>query len=391
MKKNKIRIQQSVMTILSILFLVWVGYFGMTDEQINEGGVEGKQADKVVNSENEVIAESNDVTIAENELEVTSGTTPTIKLTSKYHTYAKEYDVKVKLIESKIEKIGKQGRVVAVFVKEGQLVNSGQPIIAFESENSGVLSESELKKELRKFETLKSKLESAQVKVNKAESKDSASQAKQQSKYEDILKEYKILESKINSGQNKYERIVIRAGRGGIVKNLNLKMGDDVIANTTIFKVVSYDVFFDLTNSDLELWKQAQDQVTITGAFIGKDGQSIPFDIQANGIQERMFIKQYIPIWENLKFFTDDTVDNKVSLVAVYKDIIEVPNTAVAYNSEGKAFVWIVDVDKRISKKYVTLIKKYGSNIVLADTALNGKNIVLTVVQDLVEGKEINY
>jgi len=391
MKKNKIRIQQSVMTFLSILFLVWVGYYGMNKGETTTEIVEKKEIDKVVDKEDVATADQSEGEMMEIVEEVFLDAVSTTKLTTKYHTYAKEYDAKVKITESRIEKLAKKGRIVTVFVRDGQVVTAGQPIVGIEVENTAVLSESELKKELRKFESLKSKLESAQTKITKAENKDSSAQAKQQNKYDDILKEYQEVESKIASGQNKFERIVIRAAKSGVVKNLSLKMGDDITSNSSLFKIVSYDVYFDLNATDLEQWKLAADNAIVKGSFVGKDGQSIPFDLQKNSIQERVYIKHYMPIWESLKFFTDDTIDNKVSLVAVYKDIIEVSSNALGIESDGRSFVWVVNTDNHISKRYVSPIKKYGSVVLLADTSLNGVTIVVNNIDRLSEGKEINY
>lgn len=390
MKKNKIRIQQVLMTIASILFLVWVGYYGMKDERAVGGIVEKEDIKKVVESNKNEIADNVEAVEEEDQKVVDQSAIPVLKLTTKYHTYSKEYDAKIKILESKIEKAEKSGRVVAVFVKDGQMVNAGQPIIGLEVENKSVLSDSELKKELRKFESLKSKLESAEGKLHKAESKDSSAQAKQQGKYDEILKEYQQLENKINAGQNKYERIVIKSANAGVIKNLSSKVGDDVVSNSLLFKVITYDVYFDLNATDLEQWKLSVDKAIVKGSFVGKNGQSIPFDLQANSLQERVHIKKYIPIWESLKFFTDDTIDNKVSLVAVYKDIIEVSNHAVGVDADGNSFVWIVNADNRIQKKVVTPIKKYGSNVLLLDTSLSGVTILSTIKPGLTEGKEIN-
>lgn len=390
MKKNKVRIQQVLMIIASILFLVWVGFYGMKDEKVAGGIVEKEEIKKVATENKSEIAENTESVVEEGQDKLEESTMMVMKLSTKYHTYSKEYDAKIKILDSKVEKTEKSSRIVAVFVKDGQMVNAGQPIIGLEVENKTAFSDSELKKELRKFESLKSKLESAAGKLQKSEHKDSIAHAKQQGKYNEILKEYQLLEEKINAGQNKFARIVVKSTNGGVVKNLTAKVGDDVASNSSLFKVISYDVYFDLNAIDLEQWRLSADKAIVKGSFVGKSGQSIPFDIQVNSLQERVHLKQYIPIWENLKFFTDDSIDNKVSLVAVYKDIIEVSNNAVGIDAEGRSFVWIVNADKRITKKVVTPIKKYGSYVLLLDNSLNGLTILSAIKPGLKEGKEIN-
>lgn len=381
MNNKSVKIQQVVMTVLSVAFLVGVGYYGNKNNH-KEGGKSTEVADieKVVDHHIEEQVAENEVLAEEAEEEKAEVLAPSVLLlNSKYHTYTREYVAKVKMKYNTPVKETLEGRVVSVLVKEGQLVSDGQVMYEIEVGNLQT-SKKEKDRELSEYKSLKKDIERAENKMQKLARKDTVAFLKQRQLVDDMRKDLKALNESINGGDSKYTRYSIKAEREGIVRNLSVKVGDMLSANdkNTLYNLVGYDVYFDVPTSELPQWKRglsADNPNTVVSSFEGIGGQRIAFKLNFKGDSEIVFIDRSAQMLENLRFKEDGSIDNKIILSIVYKDVIEIPMSAISTDAEGKQDITVVNTTGVDVKRSINPIRKYASYVLVSDSTLEGVSI----------------
>ncbi|MCC9043286.1 hypothetical protein LNQ81_11450 [Myroides sp. M-43] len=382
MNNKSVKIQQVVMTVLSVAFLVGVGYYGNKNKH-NEGGesTEVAEVEKVADHHiEEQVAESEVLSEEAKEEEKIEVLAPSVLvLNSKYHTYTREYVAKVKMKYHTPVKETLEGRVVSVLAKEGQLVSDGQVMYEVEVGNLQI-SKKEKDRELSEYKSLKKDIERAENKMQKLARKDTVAFLKQRQLVEDMRVELKTLNESINGGDKKYTRYSIKAEREGIVRNLSIKVGDMLSANdkNTLYSLVGYDVYFDVPTSELPQWKRGlstDNANTVVSSFEGIGGQRIAFKLNFKGDSEIVFIDRSTQVLENLRFKEDGSIDNKIILSIVYKDVIEIPMSAINTDAEGKQDITVLNTAGENMTRSINPIRKYASYVLVSDSTLEGVSI----------------
>lgn len=381
MNNKSVKIQQVVMTVLSVAFLVGVGYYGnKNNHQGGEEPTEVADIEKVADHHIEEQVAENEVLAEETKEETSEVLAPSVLLlNSKYHTYTREYVAKVKMKYNTPVKETLEGRVVSVLAKEGQLVSDGQVMYEIEVGNLQV-SKKEKDRELSEYKSLKKDIERAENKMQKLARKDTVAFLKQRQLVDDMRKDLKALNESINGGDSKYTRYSIKAEREGIVRNLSVKVGDMLSANdkNTLYSLVGYDVYFDVPTSELPQWKRGlstDNANTVVSSFEGTAGQRIAFKLNFKGDSEIVFIDRSAQVLENLRFKEDGSIDNKIILSIVYKDVIEIPMSAISTDAEGKQDITVVNTAGEDVKKSINPIRKYASYVLVSDSTLEGVSI----------------
>lgn len=381
MNNKSVKIQQVVMTVLSVAFLVGVGYYGnKNNHKEGEEPTEVADIEKVADHHIEEQVAENEVLAEEAKEETAEVLAPSVLLlNSKYHTYTREYVAKVKMKYNTPVKETLEGRVVSVLAKEGQLVSDGQVMYEIEVGNLQV-SKKEKDRELSEYKSLKKDIERAENKMQKLARKDTVAFLKQRQLVDDMRKDLKALNESINGGDSKYTRYSIKAEREGIVRNLSVKVGDMLSANdkNTLYSLVGYDVYFDVPTSELPQWKRGlstDNANTVVSSFEGTAGQRIAFKLNFKGDSEIVFIDRSAQVLENLRFKEDGSIDNKIILSIVYKDVIEIPMSAISTDAEGKQDIIVVNTAGEDVRKSINPIRKYASYVLVSDSTLEGVSI----------------
>lgn len=381
MNNKSVKIQQVVMTVLSVAFLVGVGYYGnKNNPSEGEKSTEVADIEKVADSHIEEQVAESEVLAEEAKEETAEVLAPSVLLlNSKYHTYTREYVAKVKMKYNTPVKETLEGRVVSVLAKEGQLVSDGQVMYEIEVGNLQI-SKKEKDRELSDYKSLKKDIERAENKMQKLARKDTVAFLKQRQLVDDMRKDLKTLNENINGGDSKYTRYSIKAEREGIVRNLSVKVGDVLSANdkNTLYSLVGYDVYFDVPTSELPQWKRGlstDNTNTVVSSFEGAAGQRIAFKLNFKGDSEIVFIDRSAQVLENLRFKEDGNIDNKIILSIVYKDVIEIPMSAINTDAEGKQDITVVNTAGENVRRSINPIRKYASYVLVSDPALEGVSI----------------
>ncbi|EHO07602.1 hypothetical protein MODO_3363 [Myroides odoratimimus] len=377
MNKKNVKLQQIIMTLLSIVFLVGVGYYGNKDKGEEKEVTESKTivaTEEVIQPEKEVVLEEEE----EKTEEVKEVVAPTVLvLNSKYHTYTKEYTAKVKMKFNTPVKESIEGKVVSLFIKEGQAVSEGQVIYEVEV-GSLQVSKKEKDKEQSEYKGLKKDLERAENRLQKLARRDSVAFVKQREVVEELRKNVVELSDKINASDTKYSRYAVKSEYSGVVKNITVKVGDILTANDkhSLYTIVGYDVFFEIPTSDMVQWKQGiTGQNTLVSSFETKEGQRIPIKVNLKNDTNIFFLDKSPQVIEGLKLNGEGIAENRVVISLVYKDVIEIPYSAISLTSEGKQFITIKGENGVESKKEIVPIRKYTSYALVNDPALEGVSI----------------
>jgi len=169
MSNKSVKIQQVVMTVLSVFFLVGVGYYGNKNKKVEDESTEVATVENAVEHKEEEIIENQvaiEETIEEEKVEEVATLPALLLLQSKYHTYTREYVAKVKLKYSTPVRETVEGRIVSVIAREGQMVSEGQPMYDIEV-GSLNMSKKERDRELNEYKNLKKDIERAENKMQK--------------------------------------------------------------------------------------------------------------------------------------------------------------------------------------------------------------------------------
>ncbi|MEK6494462.1 efflux RND transporter periplasmic adaptor subunit [Myroides odoratimimus] len=377
MDKKNVKLQQIIMTLLSIVFLVGVGYYGNKDK----GGENEVIEPKTIAVTEEIIQPENEVTLEEEEEEteeVKVNVAPTVLvLNSKYHTYTKEYPAKVKMKYSTPVRESVEGKVVSLFIKEGQAIAEGQVIYEVEV-GSLQISKKEKDKEQNEYKGLKKDLERAENRLQKLARRDSVAFVKQREVVEELRKSLVELSERINASDTKYSRHTVKSEYSGVVKNISVKVGDILAGNDkhNLFTIVGYDVFFEIPANDMVQWRQGiTGQNTLVSSFETKEGQRIPIKVNLKNDTDIFFLDKSPQIMEGLKLNGEGIAENRVVISLVYKDVIEIPYSAINLTSEGKQLITIMDTNGVESKKEIIPIRKYTSYVLVSDSTLEGVSI----------------
>ncbi|MDM1369027.1 efflux RND transporter periplasmic adaptor subunit [Myroides marinus] len=382
MSNKSVKIQQVVMTVLSVFFLVGVGYYGNKNKKVEDESTEVVAVENAVEHKEEEIVE-NQVAIEEvkeeEKVEEVATLPALLLLQSKYHTYTREYVAKVKLKYSTPVRETVEGRIVSILAREGQMVSEGQAIYDIEV-GSLNMTKKERDRELNEYKNLKKDIERAENKMQKLARKDTTAFLKQRQIVDDLRQQLKTLNESINGDNKKYTRYTIKAEREGIVRNLNLRVGDVLAANdkNILYNLVGYDVYFDIPSNELPQWKRGlagEGQTTVVSSFEGVGGQRVPFKLNIKGDSELVFLDKSSAVQENLKLRDDGGIDNKIILSIVYKDVIEIPVTAISIDPEGRQEITVINGNGDSIKKAINPIRKYASYVLVSDSSLEGTSI----------------
>ncbi|MGL5275717.1 efflux RND transporter periplasmic adaptor subunit [Myroides sp.] len=382
MSNKSVKIQQVVMTVLSVFFLVGVGYYGNKNKKVEDESTEVATVENAVEHKEEEIVE-NQVAIEEvkeeEKVEEVATLPALLLLQSKYHTYTREYVAKVKLKYSTPVRETVEGRIVSILAREGQMVSEGQAMYDIEV-GSLNMTKKERDRELNEYKNLKKDIERAENKMQKLARKDTTAFLKQRQIVDDLRQQMKTLNESINGDNKKYTRYTIKAEREGIVRNLNLRVGDVLAANdkNILYNLVGYDVYFDIPSNELPQWKKGlagEGQTTVVSSFEGVGGQRVPFKLNIKGDSELVFLDKSSAVQENLKLRDDGGIDNKIILSIVYKDVIEIPVTAISIDPEGRQEITVINGNGDSIKKAINPIRKYASYVLVSDSSLEGTSI----------------
>lgn len=382
MNNKSVKIQQVVMTVLSVAFLVGVGFYGNKNKEGEDELIEVANVEKVAEHSDKEVIEDQIITeelLAEEKEEEIAAVPALMLLQSKYHTYTREYVAKVKLKYSAAVKETVEGKVVSVFAREGHMVSEGQAMYEIEV-GSLQTSKKERDRELNEYKNLKKDIERAENKMQKLARKDTTAFLKQRQIVEELREQLKVVNESINGDGKKYTRYTIKAERDGIVRSLNLRVGDVLAANdrNVLYNLVGYDVYFDIPSGELPQWKKGlagEGQTNVVSSFEGTGGQRIPFKLNIKGDSELVFLDKSSAIQENLKLRDDGGIDNKIILSIVYKDVIEIPMTAISTDPEGRQEITVINGNGESIKKAINPIRKYASYVLVSDSSLEGTSI----------------
>ncbi len=276
------------------------------------------------------------------------------------------------------------GRVVKIFVKEGQKVKGGQTLLKIDDRELKLTKE-EL---VHNLKALSSNLESLEKSYKRNQrlyrkgliSEESFERIKSQ--YESTLEKYQALKKKLEATELRLKKTEVKAPYGGVISELKVKVGQLVSPSTPLMRLTSnsqkYLEFLVPPQTPIKPGSKVIFKVKGLGEFPGKVYYLSP----TLNRQHLRKVKATLEGVEKLSVGSFGEV-----LVEVGKErVFKIPERAVILSPEGD-FVYTLEGTKAKRVK-VDLVKVKGG-FAYVRGKLKGKEVITTNLFELSEGKEV--
>lgn len=278
------------------------------------------------------------------------------------------------------------GRLTEIFVNEGDRVARGQTLATLDSRDAEIsLASAQLE------------LDNTEVEYQRAKSIYEKSKAISKSDLDDLTTRYNLAKNRRDEAQRQLDYTKIIAPFDGIVGRKLVDNHVQIQANAPVFTL--HDL------QDLEVVIHIPDSVMLsslrsTSAFA--EISAIPnqmFDLtlrtyatQADPVTQTYAVVlgfDHLNGYRVLPGMTAKVIPSKLQNDSSSTQRIAVPLTAVVPDNQGQQFVWVVNGENRVEKRFVDVGALSRDRVVIKDHLTIGDRIVIAGVSSLKEGMEI--
>lgn len=352
MISNRQRKQQVLLSALAVLFVIGVGIYGY--KKNNNSNVE-----KIVASKDSIEVD-------------------TLVLKSNYKSYAKEYDATYLASNGVIIKSNLEGEVKSVQIAKGQYLEKGKVVAYVETK----LSEETLMLAKERYKELQNDLDVEQENLSTINSEDSASRINSQMRIE-MLKQALVLADKaMKDMQQSLQSSALVSAVAGVVDSVYLTNNMNISISSDVMKVLEYGYQIAIDESLITLWESLKsldkEKVEVKSYIEQNAGEEILFDF-GRLITDGTFKNKnhfFIPIKGG-----ESNIGKKAKAIfsVIYKDVIEIPNTAIK-EEEGVSYIINVSGEKLI----IEVLRKMNKVSLIKGNNLDGQKILISHIEPVV-------
>lgn len=278
------------------------------------------------------------------------------------------------------------GRVNHIFVNEGDRVTKGQLLAKLDPEDAKTV-----------FAAAQLELTDASKAYQRGKAIYESSQAISKSNLDKLLVRYDLAKNRVNEAKNKLNDTHLVAPFSGIIGRKLVDNHVQVQANNPVLTLHNID--------DLEVVINITDNVMMAGVKCQKGlaeinnnpGLALPlslrtFATQADPITQTYSVVLGIDNTRGLNILPGMAVKVSPDLAACpqeNRNPIIVPLIAVVPDNQNKQFVWIVQADNTVVKRYINVGKVNKNCITVVSGLKVGERIVIAGVSKLKQGMEV--
>lgn len=346
MISNRERTQQIILSAIAALFVIGVGIYGYKQNH-------NSKIEKIVASKESIESD-------------------TLVLKSNYKSYLKEYKATYLASNGIVIKSNLEGEVKNVLIGKGQYIEKGKTIAYVETK----LSEETLELAKERYKELQSDLDKEQENLASLDINDSASIINSQMRIE-MLKQALVLANKaMKEMQQSMHSSALVSAVAGVVDTVYLTNNSIISISSDVMKVLEYGYQVTVDDSLIRLLENIQslekDNVEVKSYIEQSAGEEILFDFGRYVSNDTFKTKKdlFIPT----KSEKNNTNKNaKAIFTVVYKDVIEVPNTALRQD-EGGSYIINVSGEKLI----IEVLREMNKVSLIKGNNLDGQKILVS-------------
>ncbi len=285
-----------------------------------------------------------------------------------------------------------EGQITKIFVKSGQRVAEGEPLIEIDLEKQQATvhtTEANVRSRTAQMELNKIQLERVQKLYSSGVvSKQDLDQA--QSTYNSSLADVEALKASVNEQKQQLRYYTVTAPQNGIVGDIPIRVGDRV-ANTTLLTTVDSGKGLEAYIS-IPAERIADVHIGTQVELIAEDGSTVPSRItfispQVDSQNQLLLTKAAIP--DSQKFRNNQVIHAKVVWAQLSAPLVSV--LAVSRQA-GELFVFVAEQKNGktvASQKPIIASDTVGNNYVVKKGLSGGEQLIVSNTGMLVDGMPV--
>lgn len=206
----------------------------------------------------------------------------------------------------------------------------------------------------------------------------------------------KALEAQLQAADNNLDDAVLRAPFAGIIANKAVENFANIQAKETIAtlqRINRLDLEFDVPGTDVVRFSKETDPVIIAQLDsvpnLRFNATFVEFDTQADTATQTFRARVSIEPPKDFTILPGMTGEIKAIARSRQKPVIRVPLTALASSPDGKAFVWLVGKDNKVSQRSVTTGKATANAVAITEGLDVGETIAVAGLSALQAGMAV--
>jgi RND family efflux transporter MFP subunit len=205
------------------------------------------------------------------------------------------------------------------------------------------------------------------------------------------------LDSQVRRAQDNLDDATLRVPFDGVIARRDIENFSNIQAGQSIVllqALSTVDLTFDVPGPDVLIWSASGDTSSVVELDarpgIRIDAELVEFSTQADAGTQTYRARVSVEVPEGVQVLPGMVGSVIVASAEAASPQIEVPITAVAANSNGQTFVWVVDpATNAVSAHDVTLGDVIGANVAIKEGLKTDEMVVTAGVSYLREGAVI--